>query len=159
MGSYFVGRWGSFDNPEEAIYKTVEMKRRRYEMALNTWAEWVEMNVNRSKTKLYFMGSSPFIYSSGCYNRTEPDFGETRWRNHSNMIALQSMAKQLSERGVKVDVLRITEMSESRKDARPSVFLGSSRAKRSKWIDCVHWCLPGVPDVWNQILYQYIVES
>ncbi|KAL0338135.1 UNVERIFIED_CONTAM: protein trichome birefringence-like 34 [Sesamum angustifolium] len=77
--------WGSFGSPD-AIYKRVEMRLRLYEMALNTWAEWLEININRTKTKLFFMSISPYHYHGeswdvpqNCYNETEPIMKETYW--------------------------------------------------------------------------------
>lgn len=51
-------RWGSFESPEDAIYKEIEMLR-VYEMALRTWSDWVEVHVNRAKTQLFFVSMSP----------------------------------------------------------------------------------------------------
>uniref|UniRef100_A0A0E0MBK9 Trichome birefringence-like C-terminal domain-containing protein n=1 Tax=Oryza punctata TaxID=4537 RepID=A0A0E0MBK9_ORYPU len=33
------------------------------------------------------------------------------------------------------------------------------KAEPPKYADCIHWCLPGVPDVWNQILYTRILSK
>ncbi|CAN1344073.1 Protein trichome birefringence-like 36 [Linum perenne] len=41
----------------------------------------------------------------------------------------------------------ITSMSALRRDGHPSVY---RRADVSS--DCSHWCLPGVPDIWNEML-------
>lgn len=44
----------------------------------------------------------------------------------------------------------ITTLSQLRKDGHPSnytIFGG---------VDCKHWCIGGVQDTWNQILYQVI---
>jgi hypothetical protein len=30
-------------------------------------------------------------------------------------------------------------------------------AKKSQ--DCVHWCLPGVPDTWNELLYALLFKE
>ncbi|GFQ08378.1 protein trichome birefringence-like 34, partial [Phtheirospermum japonicum] len=48
--------WGSFESPD-ATYKKLEMDMnlRPYEMGLRTWSDWLEMNINRTKTKLFFM--------------------------------------------------------------------------------------------------------
>ncbi|KAI3517745.1 hypothetical protein L1887_16964 [Cichorium endivia] len=45
-----------------------------------------------------------------------------------------------------VYLLDITTLSQSRKDAHPSSYGGGSG------IDCGHWCLPGLPDTWNQTI-------
>lgn len=50
-------RWGSFEN-EDGIYKDMEALR-AYEMALSTWSDWLEVHVNRSKTRLFFVSLSP----------------------------------------------------------------------------------------------------
>lgn len=56
---YYMTRWGSF-NSSDAMYKRVDSRVRRYEMGLNTWSDWLEFNINRTKTKLFFMSLSPF---------------------------------------------------------------------------------------------------
>lgn len=43
------------------------------------------------------------------------------------------------------NVLDITRMSEFRADAHPSTAGGK------KHDDCMHWCLPGVTDTWNDL--------
>ncbi|CAI9780475.1 unnamed protein product [Fraxinus pennsylvanica] len=53
-------RWGSFRSLD-AIYKEVGMRHRRFEMALNTWANCM-VHINRNRTKLFFLGSSPFHF-------------------------------------------------------------------------------------------------
>lgn len=70
---------------------------------------------------------------------------------------------------VKVDVtlLNITQLSEYRKDAHTSVYgerkgkllTKEQRANPKSFADCIHWCLPGVPDTWNQILYAYLLNN
>ncbi|KAL6534417.1 hypothetical protein OROHE_013342 [Orobanche hederae] len=162
--------WGSFESPD-AIYKTVEMKLHRYEMALNTWSDWLEMNINRTKTKLFFMSPSPYILRGDalrqCYNRSAPiseeDFVPS---NHSMMGVLESAIEKLRTRGIKVEYLGITRMSEYRSDAHPSIYRSfyaplteENRKDPTTYSDCLHWCLPGVPDIWNQILYDYIMKS
>ncbi|GBG73864.1 hypothetical protein CBR_g17575 [Chara braunii] len=44
--------------------------------------------------------------------------------------------------------LQITELSDYRPDAHPSNYTG--RAGNVE--DCSHWCLPGLPDTWNELL-------
>ncbi|KAI3474239.1 hypothetical protein Pfo_029027 [Paulownia fortunei] len=98
--------WGSFGS-SDAIYKTVEMKLRRYEMALSTWSDWLEMNINRTKTKLFFMSVSPYTFRGDvlrhCYNRSEPIFKEGYWSstNHSMMGIAESAIEKLETRDLK----------------------------------------------------------
>lgn len=60
--------------------------------------------------------------------------------------------------------LNITQLSEYRKDGHPSIYrkqwdpLSEDQlANPTSYADCTHWCLPGVPDAWNELLYTYII--
>ncbi|KAF4349992.1 hypothetical protein F8388_017570 [Cannabis sativa] len=44
--------------------------------------------------------------------------------------------------------LDITTLSQLRKDGHPSKYSGL------RGMDCTHWCIAGVQDTWNQLLYQ-----
>lgn len=52
-----------------------------------------------------------------------------------------------------VTLLDITVLSQLRKDGHPSVY-GLDGKKGN---DCSHWCLAGVPDTWNELLYAKLV--
>lgn len=74
------------------------------------------------------------------------------------------MVKRVLKRlGPKVSVINITQLSEYRKDGHPSVYrkfwepLNQDRLnKPASYSDCTHWCVPGVPDVWNQLLFHFL---
>ncbi|PKA51879.1 hypothetical protein AXF42_Ash008108 [Apostasia shenzhenica] len=166
--------WGSFED-KEGIYKEIETVR-SYEMAIRTWAEWLEFHVDSVTTKLFFMSMSP-THSRGdewgidsnqnCYNETEPITGEGYWgRGFDNRIIqiIESTIRDLRGRGVEVQMLNITQLSEYRKDGHPSIYrkqweplTDEQLADPSSYADCIHWCLPGVPDVWNELLYNFIL--
>lgn len=51
-------------------------------------------------------------------------------------------------------LLNITTLSEYRIDGHPSIFGRKTQSGQSSSIqDCSHWCLPGVLDTWNELLY------
>lgn len=57
-------------------------------------------------------------------------------------------------------VLNITRMSSRRKDGHASLYylgpdVGPAPIHRQ---DCSHWCLPGVPDSWNELLYALFLK-
>lgn len=104
-----------------------------------------------------------------CYNETQPIKKLDYWGSGSdpNMMRLvETTIDKMSKNGLNVQLLNITQLSEYRKEAHPSVH-------RKQWepltkeqllnpygyADCIHWCLPGVPDTWNEILYTYIFSS
>lgn len=54
--------------------------------------------------------------------------------------------------GIRTDGFRfldVTEMSAKRGDAH----LGSRGQQNMKAADCAHWCLPGLPDTWSDMLF------
>lgn len=61
--------------------------------------------------------------------------------------------------GSDIQLLDLTHLSEFRADAHPAVWLGKKDAVAVWGQDCLHWCLPGVPDTWVDILAQLILRS
>jgi hypothetical protein len=58
--------------------------------------------------------------------------------------------------------LNVTRMTDYRKDAHPSIFrkqnlTDEERRSPEKYQDCSHWCLPGVPDSWNELVYAQLL--
>ncbi|GAB4857314.1 hypothetical protein Ancab_015222 [Ancistrocladus abbreviatus] len=169
--------WGSFENPADCIYKAMETLR-AYELALQTWSNWLEIHVNRSKTRMFWVSMSPTherseewgaIEGVKCYYETEPIFKEGYQGNGSypNMMrVVEDAIERLNARGLKVQFLNITQLSEYRKDAHPSIYrrqwetlTQEQLANPISYADCTHWCLPGVPDTWNQLLYAYMISN
>lgn len=56
--------------------------------------------------------------------------------------------------GTDIKLLDLTHLSEFRADAHPATWLGKKDAVAVWGQDCMHWCLPGVPDTWVNILWQ-----
>lgn len=69
-------------------------------------------------------------------------------------LALDVQKKVVSKMDSPVGFLDITVLSQLRIDGHPS-FYGVSRTG----IDCTHWCLAGVPDTWNLIMYNLIFSK
>ena len=65
-----------------------------------------------------------------------------------------------------VSFIKITALSEFRKDAHTSVhtlrrgklLTAEQQADPATFADCIHWCLPGLPDTWNEFLYARIAS-
>lgn len=55
----------------------------------------------------------------------------------------------------RVAIFNITYMAERRNDAHPGN-LNNIAQKGSSAQDCVHWCLPGMPDIWNRFLMVHL---
>lgn len=58
-----------------------------------------------------------------------------------------------------VVLLNATRLTNYRKDGHPSIYrkTPSKKPVSSRRQDCSHWCLPGVPDAWNELIYASLV--
>lgn len=55
-----------------------------------------------------------------------------------------------------IELLDVSHLSELRADAHPATWLGKKNAVSVWGQDCMHWCLPGVPDTWVNIFWQIL---
>ncbi|ESQ31437.1 hypothetical protein EUTSA_v10004332mg [Eutrema salsugineum] len=69
----------------------------------------------------------------------------------------QIIKKELQTTEIKL--LDLTHLSEFRADAHPAIWLGKQDAVAIWGQDCMHWCLPGVPDTWVDILAELILSN
>ncbi|XVF79058.1 hypothetical protein PTKIN_Ptkin14bG0189300 [Pterospermum kingtungense] len=83
--------------------------------------------------------------STTCMGQTRPATVSTHAGGSS--AAATIVKEVLKNMSTPVVLLDITRLSELRKDGHPSIYTGL------KGNDCSHWCLAGVPDTWNQLLY------
>uniref|UniRef100_A0A7N0TGN7 Trichome birefringence-like N-terminal domain-containing protein n=1 Tax=Kalanchoe fedtschenkoi TaxID=63787 RepID=A0A7N0TGN7_KALFE len=137
------------------------------EKGLRTWSNWVDANLNTTNTRVFFQSISPTHYdpsewsagaasSKSCYGETAPMEGTTYPGAYpSQMNVLTGVIKEMRR---PVYLLDITTLSELRKDGHPSIYGGvalspGQRANPDRASDCSHWCLPGLPDTWNQLFY------
>ncbi|GLU03055.1 hypothetical protein SLE2022_202730 [Rubroshorea leprosula] len=70
--------------------------------------------------------------------------------------AAKGIAKQFQ--GLRVEVLDVTKLSLMRPDGHPGPYMYpfpfANGVQERVQNDCVHWCLPGPVDTWNQILLE-----
>ncbi|KAH7671345.1 PC-Esterase protein [Dioscorea alata] len=162
---FHVGRWwgstkitrkGHFFQEGETINMTMDVKE-GFRRSLQTWKQWAVSNLNQEKTLAFFSSYSPshFRQASSCHQNIEPEtnltaFEHEPWHNQVITETIEGMKM--------VKLLNITYLSNLRKDGHPSSH--REPAFRTEYIeDCSHWCLPGVPDTWNELLYAYILSK
>ncbi|GJM97051.1 hypothetical protein PR202_ga13947 [Eleusine coracana subsp. coracana] len=156
--------WTSFQEAAQqsrSVSYEVTDSLRAFELSMATWSQWLERHVDRARTRLFFMSMSPTHFHSDewggggggppnhqCFNETEPIPGEARRGRDTDPAFASAVDAQ---------------------DAHPSVHRrqwdppteeqkrGARAREPGSDADCIHWCLPGVPDVWNLMLYAHIV--
>ncbi|CAL9236288.1 unnamed protein product [Arabidopsis halleri] len=146
-----------------------------YKQVLSTWTNWLEQNINPNQTSIFFSSMSPthirssdwgFNEGNKCEKETEPILNMSRPIDVGTNRRLYAIAVNVTKSTkVPIHFLNITTMSEYRKDGHTS-FYGSRSGKLitpeqkldpRTFADCYHWCLPGLPDTWNELLSLYII--
>ncbi|KAL8215194.1 hypothetical protein R6Q57_004643 [Mikania cordata] len=134
---------------------------------LKTWAQWADFHVESTNTRIFFQSVSPTHYNpsewsagatsigKSCYGETSPMSGSAYPGIYPDqMKVIDSVIRDMRNPAYMLD---ITTLSAMRKDAHPSIYTGDlsprQRANPDHSADCSHWCLPGLPDTWNQLFY------
>ncbi|KAI5674981.1 hypothetical protein M9H77_05931 [Catharanthus roseus] len=138
------------------------------ERGLRTWARWIDTNIDRTRTRVFFQSISPTHYNpsewsagaataaKSCYGETSPMMTGTSYPGSysDQMKVIETVMRDMNNLPFLLD---ITMLSAMRKDAHPSIYSGDltpeQRANPDHSADCSHWCLPGLPDTWNQLFY------
>lgn len=117
----------------------------------------------------------------GCGRETVPELNMSRialhrWPGLLNpspafIEAAAAKKKKKRRRRQVMHVLNVTLMTAQRRDGHPSVYnvvrlpsppAGVQQTQQEqvtmRAADCSHWCLPGVPDAWNELLYALILR-
>ncbi|BAB89591.1 lustrin A-like [Oryza sativa Japonica Group] len=149
-----------------------------YRKVLTTWASWVNDNIDPARTSVFFMSISPLHISPEvwgnpggirCAKETMPllNWHGPIWLGTDwDMFHAAANVSRTAATRVPITFVDVTTMSERRKDGHTSVhtirqgkvLTPEQQADPGTYADCIHWCLPGVPDIWNLILYTRIMS-
>ncbi|KVI10546.1 PC-Esterase [Cynara cardunculus var. scolymus] len=132
-----------FDYIQEGrrIYKDMD-RVVAFGKAVTTWGRWVDANTVPNKTQVGSDWGEPKAKS--CSGQKIPLLSSSY--PGVSPPALSVLKNSLKTIKKPVTLLDITTLSLLRKDGHPSAYgLGP--------VDCSHWCLAGVPDTWNVLLY------
>ncbi|MBA0637879.1 hypothetical protein Godav_025662 [Gossypium davidsonii] len=145
-----------------------------YERALKSWAKWVEENVDSNRTSVFFSSMSPTHMKSSdwnntnrikCWNETSPFPNISRIDVGTNWQLFTTAVNVIQSMKIPLHFLNITRLSEYRKDAHTSIYAApggklltqEQKSDPARYADCLHWCLPGLPDTWNELLFALIM--
>ncbi|KAK8482322.1 hypothetical protein V6N13_065857 [Hibiscus sabdariffa] len=126
-----------------------------YKTALSTWASWVEDTIDANRTLVFFRTFEPSHWSEKSRrfcNVTQNPLSETEGRDQS--IFSESVFDVVKNMTVPITILQVTPMSAFRRDAHVGRWSDNPLVP-----DCSHWCLPGLPDVWNEIFLSYLLSD
>ncbi|KAL6520581.1 Protein trichome birefringence-like 5 [Orobanche minor] len=135
-----------------------------YRRAIKTWATWIKKHL--AKEKLVFdRGYSSAHFRGGdwdsggsCNGETEPVKSGVILDSYPQKMTI--VEDVLKETQVSVVFLNVTRLTNYRKDGHPSVYgknVTGVKKVSTRRQDCSHWCLPGVPDAWNELIYATLV--
>ncbi|KAL4204619.1 hypothetical protein AMTRI_Chr01g110820 [Amborella trichopoda] len=103
-----------------------------------TWSQWVEKNVDPSMIIVFFhlsiKGNFFSLEKEWCYNPTQPSMDDPYNVRFPQMDGV-------------VRCLNIAHLSQYRIDTHVVT------KQQEPFADCNRWCLPGLPDTWNELLY------
>ncbi|URE17244.1 hypothetical protein MUK42_12189 [Musa troglodytarum] len=120
-------------------------------LVFNTWHWWTHKGEANPDLTIFLLRSgnreqNGDTNAKNCYGQTQPVSGSTY---PGGPVPAQGVVTSvLGAMSKPVHLLDITLLSQLRRDAHPSAYSGDHPG-----MDCSHWCLAGLPDTWNQILY------
>ncbi|KAI5401528.1 protein trichome birefringence-like 42 [Lathyrus oleraceus] len=124
-------------------------KMEAFKIGLTTWSNWIDSNIDPSKTSVIFQGiAAAHAGENYCMGKTEPEEGRK-----PSYPGVEIVKNVLSNMKNDVYWLDITLQTQLRIDGHPSIYTGLGTC----YEDCSHWCLAGAPDTWNEILYAVLL--
>ncbi|XP_059299751.1 protein trichome birefringence-like 10 [Lycium ferocissimum] len=147
-----------------------------FQKSIVTLVDWIGREVNMSKTKIFFRTYAPVHFRGGdwktggsCHLETLPDLGssqESLKNSFEYSFEYKTVIQVLSQLSNKskasnMGLLNVTGMSSRRRDGHLSLYylgpmVGPVPLHKQ---DCSHWCLPGVPDSWNELFYAILLKQ
>ncbi|XP_075516619.1 protein trichome birefringence-like 11 [Primulina tabacum] len=171
-----TGHWWNYEKTErggcyfqEGSEVKIDMKvESAFRRSLETIMEWIRHEVDAAKTQVVFRTYAPVHFRGGdwrsggsCHMETLPELYSSLvpshiWTKYNIFSRLTSTQPNISA----LTILNITHLSSRRKDGHSSLYylgptLSPAPLHRQ---DCSHWCLPGVPDTWNELLYALFLK-
>ncbi|XP_074311820.1 protein trichome birefringence-like 8 [Silene latifolia] len=131
-----------------------------FRRSIRTWKTWAEEKLDPQRSHIFFRSYSPTHFRNGtwftggtCRESLSPEKNKTKLQADPPFNDyISEVIREMEGDKRKVKFLNITYLSEFRSDGHPSI---NREPIPSQPVveDCSHWCLPGIPDTWNEMLY------
>ncbi|KAL3681797.1 hypothetical protein R1sor_024753 [Riccia sorocarpa] len=174
------GHWWNYEKTiERGHYFEVKRKRIDIEvqdasrMAVRTVAKYVDKHIDPNRTQVFWRSGSPAHFRNGTWKTggicleekpsnltayqelsSSPSGYQAPWYKYTRMIWEETQ----KNRKTPITFINITYATDFRADGHPSVFGFITPFNGFEEYDCSHWCLLGVPDTWNELLYAALVD-
>ncbi|KAL2607694.1 hypothetical protein R1flu_026267 [Riccia fluitans] len=134
-----------------------------FRIAIRTIAMYLDENIDSNRTQVFWRGYAPVHFKDGTWETegtcvdSEPSnitSYQEPWYKYNEIIWEETQKYKKTP----MIFLNITFASDHRADGHPSNYSTSS-SSNSSTSDCSHWCLPGVPDTWNEFLYAALLNT
>ncbi|KAG2578080.1 hypothetical protein PVAP13_6NG170700 [Panicum virgatum] len=159
---------GNYFMVGDRLNKSMDIKE-AFRLSLETVKDWELRSAQCSKSFFFFRSYSPSHYSNGTWNTGGSCAGQQdplttttttdHWGEEYSWINMMiaKTTERIRTRRRKARFLNITHMTELRPDGHPSRHREPGTPPDAPE-DCSHWCLPGIPDTWNEVLYAHLVS-
>ncbi|XP_030469809.1 protein trichome birefringence-like 14 [Syzygium oleosum] len=155
-GKLNANRWIMYVGGARNTNKKIAEIARAKDFTIHSIVSWVNSQLPKyPHLKAFYRSISPRHFVNGdwntggsCDNEIAMSIGKEVLQDESSDVNAESAV-----RGTKVRLLDITAPSQVRDEGHISRF--SIKGTRGVQ-DCLHWCLPGVPDTWNELLFAQI---
>ncbi|KAK6287272.1 hypothetical protein POUND7_013451 [Theobroma cacao] len=155
-GKLTANRWVMHVNGKPNDNKELEDVRNAKNFTVHNVVRWLDSQLpSHPRLKTFFRTISPRHFHDGDWNTGGTCNNTVPLTGGSEVLQDESIDRVVESavRGTKVKILDITAISQLRDEAHMS---GYSIRPTQGINDCLHWCLPGVPDTWNELLIAQI---
>ncbi|KAF5751785.1 protein trichome birefringence-like 14 isoform X2 [Tripterygium wilfordii] len=155
-GKINANHWVMYVNGQPVADRKLLQIGNAKNFTVHSIAKWLDSQLPlHPQLKVFFRTISPRHFLNGDWNtggrcdNTKPlTKGSEILQDESSDTVVEDAVK-----GTRVKILDITALSELRDEGHISHY----SIKASEGVnDCLHWCLPGIPDTWNELLIAQI---
>ncbi|XP_047328513.1 protein trichome birefringence-like 23 [Impatiens glandulifera] len=162
---------GGHSLPNEKNYTNIAFNLAYRKILKNLFNFILESNHNgtifyRTTTTDHFENGE--WYNGGSCQRTEPvKEGELKITQLTEILRVveidefEKAQRKGFEKGMKLRLLDVMSQSSLRPDGHPGLYRHAHplSSNNTKYYDCLHWCLPGPIDSWNDLIMEMIVNG